>query len=222
MRRRTRAELARLLQERNEHPARAAEIDAVVRETFGSIRAVMVTDMEGFSRFSAEHGIVHFLAMIHRMRMIVGPAVAEHGGRLIKFEADNAYSVFGEVEQAVETAVDITRRFAAVSTMLPAESGLCVNFGIGYGEVLVVENKDLYGCEVNLASKLGEDLAECGEILLTEAAFRRAYAEAEGFGKVEATISGLRLTARCVKPDGATSAQEGGPAATAKTVGTNA
>ena len=46
---------------------------------------------------------------------------------------------------------------------------LCFSYGIGYGDMLDLE-EDLFGLEVNLASKLGEDLAKPGEALLTPTA----------------------------------------------------
>jgi class 3 adenylate cyclase len=45
---------------------------------------------------------------------------------------------------------------------------LCV--GIGFGKVLRVGDEDVYGQEVNAASKLGEDTAKANEILITDAA----------------------------------------------------
>lgn len=42
--------------------------------------------------------------------------------------------------------------------------------GIGYGELLRIEENDVWGDEVNIASKLGEDLAKESEIYLSEAA----------------------------------------------------
>ena len=193
MKNNTREELSRLLQERNEYPERIEQIDALIRETFGETHAVMVMDMSGFSRVTIKHGIMHFLAMIHRMNQIVAPTVREHGGRVIKFEADNAFAIFDKVEDAVEGAIDTSRRFSAANTMLPEEMDMHGKFGIGYGEVLIVEDKDLFGSEVNLASKLGEDLAERGEILLTEAAFAEVDAEKREYEEVSMTISGLQL-----------------------------
>jgi len=193
MKNNTREELSRLLQERNEYPERIEQIDALIRETFGETHAVMVMDMSGFSRVTIKHGIMHFLAMIHRMNQIVAPTVREHGGRVIKFEADNAFAIFDKVEDAVEAAIDTSRRFSAANTMLPEEMDMHGKFGIGYGEVLIVEDKDLFGSEVNLASKLGEDLAERGEILLTEAAFAEVDAEKREYEEVSMTISGLQL-----------------------------
>jgi class 3 adenylate cyclase len=41
--------------------------------------------------------------------------------------------------------------------------------GLGFGEVLLVPGTDLYGPEVNRAFVLGEDVANGGELLVTEA-----------------------------------------------------
>lgn len=200
MKQNTRAQLSQLLQERNEYPDRAAEIDARVAEQFGETHAVLVMDMSGFSRLTIKHGIMHFLAMIHRMNAITIPAIKEHGGEVIKTEADNVFAIFPEVRAAVETAQDINRRLSAANTMLPDEMDMHGKFGIGYGEVLIVENQDMFGSEVNLASKLGEDLAAREEILITEAAFARLEQGFAEFDEVEIAISGLQLLVRKVKP----------------------
>ena len=45
-----------------------------------------------------------------------------------------------------------------------------VAMGIDYGRFLLVDDCDCYGDPVNVACKLGEDVAESGEVLLTAAA----------------------------------------------------
>lgn len=199
MRRKTRAELNKLLQERNEYPDRVAEIDADIRATFGETCAILVMDMSGFSRLTIKHGVIHFLAMIHRMNQIAMPAVEEHDGAIIKFEADNAFAIFRDVEQAVDAAVDIIKRLEAANTMLPDELDMHGKFGIGHGEVLIVQDEDLYGAEVNLASKLGEDLASRNEILLTDSAIKRVDTERRKYEEIEMSISGLHLVVHKVK-----------------------
>ena len=196
---RTKARMAKLLQERNEHPERAAEIDARIKEVFGETLAVFVMDMSGFSRQTIRHGIIHFLAQIHRMHSIDAPVVEAHGGEVIKFEADNVFAVFPDVEQAVDAAIELDRSLELADTMLPDECDMHGEFGIGYGEVLVVENEDIYGSEVNLASKLGEDLAQRGEILLTESAFARVNSTRREYERLVMSISGLELVAHKVK-----------------------
>jgi uncharacterized protein (DUF924 family) len=61
------AELKQLLQERNEHPERSTEIDQHIRSRFEQDCAILVLDLSGFSRLTIRHGIIHFLAIVHRM-----------------------------------------------------------------------------------------------------------------------------------------------------------
>ncbi|HEX3557823.1 MAG TPA: adenylate/guanylate cyclase domain-containing protein [Pyrinomonadaceae bacterium] len=191
--------MAKLLQERNEHPERAAEIDARIKATFGETLAVFVMDMSGFSRQTIRHGIVHFLAQIHRMHSIATPVVETHGGEVVKYEADNVFAVFPDAEQAVDAAIELDRSLELANTMLPDEYDMHGEFGIGYGEILIIENEDIYGSEVNLASKLGEDLAQRGEILLTESAFARVDPNKREYERLLMSISGLELIAHQVK-----------------------
>lgn len=202
----TRKDLSQFLQERNEHPERAAEIDAKIREFFAQTCAIMVLDMSSFSRLTIKYGIVHFLAMVHRMNAVTAPVVEEYGGEIIKLEADNVFAVFPDVGPAVDASVDILKRLSGANTMLPDDTDLYACFGIGYGEVLIVgsrdmivEGKDVYGAEVNLASKLGEDLAQCGEILLTESALQRIKDGPRELERVEMSIAGLQLVVHKLK-----------------------
>ncbi len=195
----TKAELSQLLQERNEYPEKAAEIDVRIFEIFSEICAIMVMDMSGFSRLTIKHGIIHFLSMIHRMREVATPVIEQHGGELVKLEADNIFAIFPDVEPAVEAAIDIIKGLSAANTMLPDELDMHGKFGIGYGEALILHGEDLYGSEVNLASKLGEDLAQRGEILLTETAFAKVDQSAREFEEVLMSISGLELVVHKVK-----------------------
>jgi adenylate cyclase len=166
--------LFRLLDRRNEHPEDLVAIDRDIRERYEERRAVLVLDMCGFSRLSLRHGIVHFLAMIRRMQRVVAPVVEGAGGQVIKTEADNLFATFADVPPAVRAARRIGVDLARHNAVLPRDWDVHVSIGIGYGELLLVGREDLYGCELNLASKLGEDLAGPGEILLTAAAQARA------------------------------------------------
>jgi class 3 adenylate cyclase len=190
----TRIQLSRLLQERNEYPERAAEIDREIHATFDQECAILVLDMSGFSRLTLRYGIIHFLAMIHRMAAIAVPLTHRKGGTLIKQEADNLFATFPDVVPAVETALDIFTAFAAVNIELSDEHDLHAGIGIGYGTSLVLSD-DLYGCEMNLACKLGEDLARRGELLLTEAAFRRLPPDVHAWERLDLSSDTLELIA---------------------------
>jgi class 3 adenylate cyclase len=190
-----RAYLQKLLQERNERPEKMAQIDAEINANFRQTHAILVMDMSGFSRTTVRYGIIHFLAMIHRMHAIVKPVIAEYSGTVVKEEADNIFAVFPDVKSAVKAAIDSLKHTGAVNTTLPPEMDIYLCIGIGYGEVLMLEGEDMYGSEFNLASKLGEDLAEGGEILLTDSAFENLEGKKQDLERVEFSISGLELVA---------------------------
>jgi adenylate cyclase len=190
-----REELRRLLQERNEHPERLAEIDRAICDRFTRTLAVLVLDMSGFSRLTHRYGIAHFLAMIERMQALVLPVVEahRHGGRLLKLEADNVYAVFPDAPLALDAAREVQRRLAIANQVLPADWDLHVCIGIGYGDVLAVGEHEIYGHEMNLASKLGEDVGCGGEILLTKAAFARLPVGERNAERLEITVSNLTI-----------------------------
>jgi adenylate cyclase len=193
----SRENLERLLAARNEHPETLAEIDQEIWRSFGATRAVWVLDMCGFSRLTVRYGITHFLAMIHRLHGIVRPLVAVHGGSVVKTEADNVFAVFADVASAVAAARGVQRELAAANAFLPEDWDLHASIGIGHGEVLMIDEHDFFGNELNLASKLGEDVAGPGEIYLTEAACARLQADGAAVPaeRREIPISGMAVAA---------------------------
>lgn len=195
-----RRKLERLLDQRNEHPEQLATLDHQIADEFEQVRAILVLDMCGFSRLTIRHGIVHYLAMIRRMQRTVLPLVAAHAGRLVKTEADNVFAVFDKVPAALRAARSIHAALERANEALPQDWDVHVGIGIGYGPLLLIGDDDVFGSEMNLASKLGEDLAEAGDVLLTAAAFARLSApqrKGQGKGKFEpktAKLGKLRFT----------------------------
>lgn len=176
-----------------EEPERRGEITALIEREFTQRRTVMVLDMSGFSRTTQVHGVVSFLMMIHQMRLLAVPTIEACGGSLLKAEADNLYCLFDSVDDAVRASREIIRQLTTVNVLLPAGRRLYASIGIGHGDILVLEGEDLFGDEVNLTSKLGEDVAQGGMILLTD----NARAELDPTVKTtdeRASISGLVMT----------------------------
>jgi class 3 adenylate cyclase len=191
------AELWRLLDARNEHPESLGEIDGEIWRRFGRTRAVLVLDMCGFSRLTMRYGITHFLAMIRRLVTIVQPVIASAGGLIVKTEADNVYATFDDVPQALAAARSIQGSLDAANTFLPEDWDLHAAIGIGYGPLLLIGDHDLYGSEMNVASKLGEDVAGRGEVLLSVGAHERIGGDVEAV-EIPVELSGLTMRAfRC-------------------------
>jgi len=203
-----RALLRRLLAVRNQFPERSDEIDDQIRDEFQRNVAVLVLDMVGFSRLTVEYGIIHYLAMIHQMNEAARPAVRGNGGVVIKQEADNLYAIFDDPARALESALDIFRAFDAVNTVVPPDRDIFGSIGIGYGATLVIGEKDIFGSEVNIACKLGEDLAGKSEILLTQSAYDalppdRYICSAATFSISEMRIDYYRYERSLLMKDGA-------------------
>lgn len=185
--------LERLLDQRSEHPERIPEIDTRIRAAFEEECTVMVLDMAGFSRLTIKYGIVHYLAMIRRMHKVVLPLVRQHDGQVLKTEADNVFARFKDVPAALDAATAILSALAAANAVLPADWDVEVSVGIGHGPLLVIGAHDVWGSEMNLASKLGEDVAKAGEILLTEGAHARRGRKQRRFVKRKATLGKLNV-----------------------------
>jgi class 3 adenylate cyclase len=192
----SKARLATLLREYNEFPERQEETDAQIHEEFCKLVSIMVMDSCGFSRSVRQHGIVNYLARLERLSRMVVPLIEGHGGRVLRIEADNIFALFPGPDAATRCALEVQRHVEIANEPLPAASEIYVAIGIGYGRMLLVEDHDAWGDEMNIACKLGEDLAERGEILLTAA----AHEAMEGvdwatFTDWSVTVSGLDLTA---------------------------
>jgi adenylate cyclase len=129
--------------------------------------------------------------MIAQMDELARPAIEDNGGTVVKQEADNLFAYFPTPYQAVEGAKDILRSFAAANTALPDERHINGCVGIGYGPTLVIGDEDMFGNEMNLACKLGEDIASKSEILLTENAYNALPSSLYEVTLLEYGISGV-------------------------------
>jgi len=189
----SRKTLDALLDAMIDHPERRKELTGEIEQRFGKEQATLILDMTGFTRTTRTHGIVQFLLMIHQMHRMCCPSIGEHGGTLIKTEADNLFCLFPDVKSALEAAHDIIGRLQTANLVLPEDRHLYASIGIGYGYILNIAGEDLYGDEVNLACKLSEDIGERNAILFTERAREQlgdAGAETEAR---EVSISGISL-----------------------------
>lgn len=196
--RNSRANLEKLLGDILQQPERRAEITNTIHELFEQEKAVLVLDQSGFSRTVRKHGIVEFLLMIHQMRLLAAPVIKIHQGLIVKAEADNLYCLFDTAIDAVAASRDIKQRLESVNLILPEDRQMYAAIGIGYGRILNVDDADLFGDEVNLASKLGEDLGRLGDVLLTPSAYEKTLAAANigslDFREEAVSISGLTFT----------------------------
>lgn len=171
-------------------------IEASLWEEFGAEYAVFVLDMSGFSLLTRKYGIVHYLSMVRRMQLTTKPIVKSYGGSMIKYEADNCFAVFPDPLSAVNAAIAMQHAFRAANLLTADELDIHIACGIDYGKVLIIGHEDCFGDPVNRASKMGEDLACSGEILVTKEAMQMIPPEAGIKAReMNVSISGITIPA---------------------------
>jgi adenylate cyclase len=185
------ARLWALIEARTAEGANKAEIDQRIWDLFGEQWAVMFTDLSGFSRHAAAFGIIHFLQVIWEQHKLLLPIVADYDGILVKIEADSLMILFRRPERALACAIQMQHACQKASLAKPPEEQILLCIGIGYGKLLRIGDSDVYGAEVNAASKLGEDRAKSHEILIT-GAVREGVGDVPGiaFEKLEGEVPG--------------------------------
>ena len=173
-----------------------SQVEATLWQEFGTKAAVFVMDMSGFSRLTQRFGIVSYLSIVRRMQHASQPIIEQYGGSVIKYEADNCYAAFPDSLPAVQAGLALKAAFTSMNVYSPEKTDIHVCIGIDYGNVLMIGGPDYFGDTVNLACKLGEDLARPGEILITRRAFERIPKDAGVTGKPQKfSISGIKLSA---------------------------
>ena len=169
-------------------------------QKFGEEHAIFVLDMSGFSLLTRKYGIVHYLSMVKRMQLTTEPIIESFDGTVIKYEADNCFALFATPLSAINAAVAMQHAFQASNMLTSDDLDIYISCGIDYGRILVVDNKDCFGDAVNRASKLGEDVASAGEVLVTAEAMRMLPSDNEiKARKMAISISGINIQAHAIE-----------------------
>jgi adenylate cyclase len=166
--------LEKLIAERLKPGAVKEQIDSRIWDLLGEEWSVMFTDLSGFSRHTAKFGIIHFLQIIYESQRVFFPIIDKHDGILLKTEGDSLMVIFKNPTKAIECAISMQRASKVYNETKPEEEKILVCIGIGFGKMLRIGDDDVYGAEVNAASKLGEDTAKAWEIMITENAKKAA------------------------------------------------
>ena len=167
---------------------------------YGAEFAVFVLDMSGFSLLTRKYGIVHYLSMVRRMQLTTEPIVKAFGGRMLKYEADNCFAVFPEPLAAVNAAIAMQHAFRAANLLTSDDLDIHISCGIDYGKLLIIGYEDCFGDPVNRASKMGEDVAAAGEILITQEAMQMIPPDAGIVAReISISISGVNIPAYVIE-----------------------
>jgi TolB-like protein/TM2 domain-containing membrane protein YozV len=99
----------------------------------------------------------------------VEPAIAEHGGRVVKNTGDGFLAEFPSAVEAVRAAMQFQNRIYELTVDDAKDRRIAFRVGINIGDV-IVEAHDIFGDGVNIAARL-ESIAEPGGICISSAAY---------------------------------------------------
>ena len=157
-----------LLDERSSTVVDREVIEKKIWDLFGERWAIMFTDLVGFSRSVDSYGIIHFLNSIYSSRKIFRPIINNFNGWLIQEHADSLLVAFRNPSNALDCAIEMQKSTHNYNKKMEEKDKVIVCIGLGCGKVLRVGKSNLYGQQVNAASRLGEDIAKGQEILITQ------------------------------------------------------
>ena len=89
------------------------------------------------------------------------PAIARHGGRIVKTTGDGLLLEFPSVVNAVRCAVEVQSAMADRTAEIAEDRRIAFRIGINIGDI-IVEGDDIFGDGVNVAARLQEIAAPGG------------------------------------------------------------
>jgi adenylate cyclase len=113
------------------------------------------------------------LRLLSSHREMTDRLIAQHGGRIANTAGDSILAEFPSAVDAVQCALGIQERIAAVQEEVPEERRISFRIGLHVGEV-IVRNGDLFGDGVNVAARM-QGLAEPGTVCLSGSAHEYAH-----------------------------------------------
>src|SRR5262249_40217692 len=129
------------------------------------LAAILAADVVGYSRLMEADEAGTLAALKSRRKAVFDPLVAPHHRRIGKLMGDGVIVEFPSAVSPVQCAVDLQNAMATANADIPADRQILLRVGVNLGDVMV-ENGDLYGDSVNIASRL-EAFAESGGICIS-------------------------------------------------------
>lgn len=146
--------------------AEKIKLDSILMEKFSRKVTIMFTDIKGSTSYYETRGDLAGRTMIHQHNAIVLPIIEKHKGTLLKTIGDATMSLYEEAADGLRAATEIQKSLLSYNQGRPAGEQINVRCGLNSG-VGMVENNDVYGDVVNVASRI-ESQASARDIFLSE------------------------------------------------------
>jgi TolB-like protein/class 3 adenylate cyclase len=133
------------------------------------LSAIVAADVAGYSRLMHNDEEATHAQLRALLAETVEPAIAEHGGRIVKNTGDGFLAEFPSAVEAVRAAVHFQTRIKELTIGEPEDRRIAFRVGVNIGDV-IVEAHDIFGDGVNIAARL-ESIAEPGGICISSSAY---------------------------------------------------
>lgn len=133
------------------------------------LTAIVAADVVGYSHLIRENEAGTLASVKRHREALIEPIVSARNGRIVKLMGDGLLIEFASAVEAVRCAVEFQHFIGLENKDVPENNQIRYRIGINIGDI-VLENGDIYGDGVNVASRL-EGLAEPGGIYLAANVF---------------------------------------------------
>src|SRR5205814_3697466 len=136
------------------------------------LSAILAADVAGYSRLMHNDEETTHAKLTALLAGGVTPAIAEHGGRIVKNTGDGFLAEFPSAVEAVRAALQFQTRIKELTIGELEDRRIAFRVGINIGDV-IVEAHDIFGDGVNIAARL-EGVAEPGGICISQTVLNHA------------------------------------------------
>lgn len=133
------------------------------------LAAILVADVAGYSRLMHADEEATHARVTALLTNTVMPAIASHGGRVVKNTGDGLLADFPSAVEAVRAAMAFQDSVYELSIDDAQDERILFRVGINIGDVIVGAH-DIFGDGVNIAARL-EGIAPAGGICLSSSAY---------------------------------------------------
>jgi class 3 adenylate cyclase len=133
------------------------------------LSAILAADVAGYSRLMHNDEEATHAKLTALLADAVAPAIADHGGRIVKNTGDGFLAEFSSAVEAVRAAMQFQTCINDLTIGDAEDRRIALRVGINVGDV-IVEQHDIFGDGVNIAARL-ESIAEPGSICISSSAY---------------------------------------------------